>query len=52
MCASTSSGAHWSIGGNGMVRLRAAAVVLEQQVLRHRVVSWCRGPRLSWPFTW
>ena len=19
---------------------------------RHIVVSWCRGPRLSWPFTW
>ena len=35
----------------GMVRLRAAAVVLEEQVLRHGV-SWCRGPRLSWPFTW
>jgi hypothetical protein len=40
--ASTSSGAHWSMGGR-TVRLRAAAVVLEEQVLRHRVVlpvSW------------
>src|SRR6185312_4843605 len=35
--------------GEGMVRLRAAAVVLEQQVLRHRgllvsVGRACRGP--------
>src|SRR3954462_5936138 len=42
MCASTSSGAHWSIGGNGWCGLRAAAVVLEEQVLGHRglLVSW------------
>ena len=49
MCASTSSGAHRSIGGEGVVRLRAAAVVLEEQVLRHGrlrgvVGRACRGP--------
>src|SRR4051812_42539211 len=39
--------------GHRTVRLRAAAVVLEQQVLGHGVLLVsCRGPRLSWPFTW
>jgi hypothetical protein len=37
--------------GHGMVRLRTAAVVLEEQVLRHGglLVSWAAP---SWPFTW
>ena len=38
---------HW---GERMVRLRAAAVMLEKQVLRHGGLL-SRGPRLSWPFT-
>jgi hypothetical protein len=42
MCASTSSGAHWSIRGTGRCGSGPAAVVLEKQVLRHRglLVSW------------
>src|SRR5690606_36778599 len=34
--------------GYGPVRLRAAAVVLQAQVLRYGSSS-CRGPSLSWP---
>src|ERR1700733_8873078 len=42
MCASTSSGDHSSIGGKAWLRLRAATVVLEKQVLRQDrlLVSW------------
>ncbi len=38
--------------GHGTVRLRAAAVVLEEQVLRHDGLLGSRGPPLSWPFIW